>query len=73
MDIKSVKEDLRNAQKHPYRNMDAIRTSLVKEDELIAKRTELVDSVNDLRTTVADHARAEENILDTMKKVFEKK
>lgn len=28
VDIRSVREDPRNARKHPYRNLDAIRTSL---------------------------------------------
>jgi urease gamma subunit len=43
----------------------------LKQDELLSKRTELIQSVNDLRTTVVDHAQSEEKILDMIKKVFE--
>lgn len=40
---------------------------------LMAHRTRLVDGINNLRTAVVDHAHAEEDILNEMRKVFEKK
>lgn len=42
-------------------------------DELFARRTELVDIVHDLRTTVTDHAHDEEEILGMIRKVFEQR
>ena len=40
-------------------------------DELLSKRVELLQSVNDLRKTVVDHAQSEEKILSSMKEVIE--
>jgi hypothetical protein len=42
-------------------------------EELFARRTELVDSVHDLRKTVVDHAHEEEEILGMVRKVFEQR
>jgi urease gamma subunit len=42
-------------------------------EELFARRTELVDSVHDLRKTVVDHAHDEEEILGMVRKVFEQR
>jgi hypothetical protein len=71
-------DDILKAHNEIQKRIEKVKTSLktlegLKPDALYAKRTELVDSVNDLRTTVFDHARAEENILNIIKKVFEGK
>lgn len=50
-----------------------ILTSLDKlsHEELLAKRLDLLESVNVLRSTVVNHAKYEEQVLDMTKKVFE--
>jgi iron-sulfur cluster repair protein YtfE (RIC family) len=40
-------------------------------DELYAKRTELLESVNDLSDTITSHAHSEDRVLTMIKKVFE--
>jgi len=53
-----------------------VKTSLnslegLENEALYKKRTELLESVNDLSTTITNHAHSEDKVLNMMKKVFE--
>jgi len=71
-------KDILDAHKAISAQIEKVKASLkglegLDKDELFARRTILVDGIHDLRTTVVDHAHAEEDILNMMRKVFEQK
>ncbi|OGN86794.1 MAG: hypothetical protein A2158_03575 [Chloroflexi bacterium RBG_13_46_14] len=43
----------------------------LEKDELYTKRTELLESVNELSYTITNHAHSEDRVLNMIKKVFE--
>ncbi len=71
-------KDILHDHKKIFSQLDNVHTSLanldkLSKEELLTKRLELINSVNELRDNVVGHANYEEKVLDMVKKVFEKK
>jgi len=71
-------KDILHDHKKIFAQLDNVKASLsnldkFSKEELLAKRLELINSVNDLRDNVVGHANYEEQVLNMVKTVFEKK
>jgi len=71
-------DDILHDHKKIFDKIEEVKTNLTKldklnKDELLSKRLELVQSVNDLSNIVVNHAHYEEALLNLEKKVFEGK
>ena len=71
-------KDILNDHKKIFGQIENVKTSLINlerlnHDELLSKRLELIQSVNELSNVVVNHAHYEETVLNLIKKVFEEK
>lgn len=71
-------KDILNDHKKIFGHIENVKTSLIElerlnHDELLSKRLELIQSVNELSNVVVNHAHYEETVLNLIKKVFEEK
>jgi|WetSurMetagenome_2_1015567.scaffolds.fasta_scaffold325095_1 hypothetical protein len=71
-------KDILHDHKKIFGQIENVKTTLIdleklSHNELLSKRLELIQSVNELSSIVVNHAHYEETVLNMIKKVFEEK